>query len=304
MLRSLVISCLVLCLAACTKAFTPRTIPACYKPSGVAEVDRERSYYALLLALSESRYVVLNADPPRQIVAEYYTSYTPGKAYARWRIDSDKGGMLRVQSIPPEHRHPGTQEKLFGRLSDNTRRMQCRELAWLRWEAQNRGLVPLVEVREPSLAPAPAQFATLPQAVPDAAAPDPLDPVLLTRSLRGERDKIRFAPSIAVIGAGVTAATLVVPFVLGYIWQSDAYCENHTKADGSCKPPLHTTALLVAGSLMAGSAAALMLTGGTMLRGRLQRRRGIDRHLRLLEQPRLGFGADAHGMNLSLRAAF
>lgn len=315
--RALFALLLCVCLIGCGKPWIPRTVPACARSTGAAELDRERSYYALLLALSEARYVVVHAEAPRQIEAEYYTTYRPGSAYLRWLIDVGHDGTLSVQSLPPERRAPRNQQRLFERLRDDTRRMQCHELSWLRWEAQNRGLVPMLadsSAGPPGAAPSTSQFATLPQPLPPgaAAAPHPTDPWLLVQSLKQQREQVHVWPGIAVLSAGIAFAAAAVPMGLWYERQREDPCDrsqfqldDSNSGLGFCsRSGPNPTVLLVNTYFLAAVGGAGIVIGATLLHSYRERRRNLDRHLQLLERTQLGFDVGPRGASLGLRATF
>lgn len=136
---------LVSLLPACAspQLWSARTTPGCYQRSGDPELDRERTYVAALLALNERGYAILHAEAPREIEADFASSYRPEISHTRWLITIQPDASLLVDTPPNMREVHQRSERWYGNLVGNVQRLQCRDLNWLRWEAQNRGLLPI-----------------------------------------------------------------------------------------------------------------------------------------------------------------
>jgi hypothetical protein len=322
MLR-LCLSLLLLFLAACTQAFTPRSIAPCQAGAALGALERERSYHALLLALSERKYTVLRSDPPRALEAEYHSNYKPDEAFTRWLIEVAEDGSLRVQSIPAKTRVRRKQEFWFARLEESTRRLQCRDLNWLRWEAQNRGLTPLASGQMlselPASAGAEAPISATPLAsdagqtaqappptspAPPALGPPPFSPEAAARTaaLRRERGNIRLAGPIALLATGISLGAGAVALGQLVIRESIVGCDDEESTTCFSGRQLRNMGI-GAGALGVGMAGCVA-AGATLLARRLRRIRAIGGELRRLQPPMLSIMGNTHGVNLSLHGAF
>lgn len=317
MLRLCLVS-LLLCVGGCAQAFVPRIVAPC-QVGEVGVLTRERSYHALLLALNERKYTILGSDPPRQVEAEYHSSYKPDEAFTRWLIDIAEDGSLHVQSIPAETRVRRKQEHWFARLEASVRRVQCRDPNWLRWEAQNRGLVPLANGLLLSEQPLAAGAETPSSGTPGAAAPPtsppapsaplpafgpaapPPEVAARAAALRHERGNIRLSGPIALLATGVALGGGAAGLAQLPIRQAITGCDRDVE---TCFSDRQLRNMSIGAGAMGVAMVACVAAGATLLVRRLGRMRAIGRELRLLEQPALSIMGDRRGLNLSLRAAF
>jgi hypothetical protein len=318
MQRALLFLFLATLASACSGVWQPQSIPACYAPIGVPALERERSYYAALIALSERKYVIVHAEAPRQIEVEYRSNYRPDQANVHWRVDIADDAAIRVQNIPAgvsvSRKALGRQKQWFEMLSTSARRYSCRDVNWLRWEAQNRGLVPMAggalaeqgERNSGGDVPAPA------------ASPARVDPgAQLDRARVIELERQR--NEISLVGPIATAATglgvLAGAIALAQLAMFDCGSAYSSDEGEGCKSPKFRRNLGIGAGAMGLAAAGLIATGVTLLVRRLRATKEINRELRALSAPALVLNVDvmvesaraglaAPGLSVSLGARF
>jgi hypothetical protein len=283
-----------------TRPWSARTLPACAARTGVPELDRERSYLATLLALDARQYAIVHAVSGREIEATYSPNYPPSQPSARWVLSvlDDARVVLDVPSTagPISEREEQWAERLAFSITQN----QCRELDWLRWEAQNRGLIavgagPVASGPPPLVAggeqpgPAAASLAS-PRAAQVAA-------------LRQERAKIRIAPpaAAAAVGVGFTAAGVSL-LAQGLIYLADGCDEDGDWSDCSSRDTGRILAP-IGGGLLGAGLISLSVGLPIMLR-RLRRARELSRQIKALQTLQVGPQSGRRGLGLVFGGAF
>jgi hypothetical protein len=320
----------------CATTWSPRAIPACYAPSGDARLDRERSYYAALIAASDRKYVIARTDTPRQLEIEYRSAYKPEQGHARWLIDVAPDASLQVQNVPAielvSRKRRKRLEQWFAMLSDSTRGLGCRDLNWLRWEAQNRGLTPLVDgaadaaqgeveargsAREQDVE---ARGSAREQNMDAAGAPAtaPMAPTVdahaeqLRRErrerLQRERDEISLAMPIALLATGVALVGGSIGLAEAALYDLSSSCEETYSLGGedvpSCKSAKLRRNLAIGAGAVGLVAIAALASGAPLLARRLRRMRAIGRELRVLKEPRIALGGGARQLQVAFSAHF
>jgi len=260
--------------------------PACSASTSSPEVDRERTYLAALLALHMRGYVILKTQAPSYIEASNLSVNAPSVAPVRWLVGIGPDASLNVD-VPDDQRaiHPRV-ATWYDSLLVNTIELQCRDTNWLRWEAQNKGLVP-IGAPEIALAAAGAtaggEAADPPQQAPPSAAPVLEHPnAERMERLASERSQIPFVRSFvfAGVGAGIgvlgLSTTLYSAGLIAGGCQPDDWGEDDCtlKETGQIMLPIGLSALAVAATML-----ALALPRG--IRG-LRRFRERGRELKLL----------------------
>lgn len=338
MLRLWLLVGLLFSLSACTHVWTPRTVLGCYLSAGDPQLDRERSYYALLLALSERNYEILHAELPRQIEVAYHSDYAPQRSFVSWLIDVREDASFTVQSIPPGAEVTSKQERWFDLLAVSVRRFSCRDLNWLRWEAQNKGLLPMADAldaaaaggEQPATPTVPPAVALQPlgqgwsppaSGVESAARPGSVAPVAVPPApklslsapavaariaeLRRERAQLsmRLPAALLITGGalGLSAIGFAIPASIDLTEDCTVYGPYD---DVTCPYERGERLAIVAGSLAAG-AVGFAITGALLLARRNRKLLRIRRELQQLTVPvTLSGGFDGRAVNLSLRGAF
>jgi hypothetical protein len=321
-------------LAACAPAtWTPQTIPACLVATGDVQSDRERSYLAALLALETRGYVLLHAESPAQIEAEYGSASDSDTTRVRWLVDAQPDGSLRVDSIPAGVPPSKKAASWYQKLEQSVRTLQCRDLNWLRWEAQNRGLMPMIgmagaaEVAAPTAggerpagAVAPTDSAQSGQSTLAAsaalAAPQPSLPSAQTvarrQELERQRRELRLTLPIALMATGLVAVAGAAGMGGAGLMLATETCATSDPLPqgafgingGSCSQHLLGRNLMIGAGAMAAVGIVFLALGIPRLVTGLNRQRQLNREIRALREPQLSFGATRESVNLSLRAAF
>ncbi len=304
-----------LCLVGCGSQnvhWTLHNTPGCRVSTHHAEVDRERTYLATLLALEARGYVVVETEAPTRIVASYVSGNAPGVARVRWVIGVGPDASLNVDVADGERElHPRV-AGWYERLLEGVASLQCRDVDWLRWEAQNRGLVPIGAYRGAELVAQEGTSGAEPGA--DMAAVAPARQVLLhpnaqrIAEIENERASLHYVRSFsfAAIGAGVAVAG-IYQVLYGALFLSEP-CEDQWYGEPDCS-------MRDAGRIMIPVGAGMLALGGTMAaislsRGlrSLQRFRALGRELKLLRAAGLALDRTSfqHGQawHVSLKGRF
>jgi hypothetical protein len=136
---------LALILTGCgTPAWSARTAETCPSTLGDPRSDQERAYLSSLLALDDRRYEVVHRESPRQIEATAQNRHYGFRT--TWVIRVQPGGVLSIDQPENERETHEFTQKWFDQLTRSIESYRCRDLDWLRWNAENRGLVPVGDV--------------------------------------------------------------------------------------------------------------------------------------------------------------
>lgn len=303
MLRFVVVLALLSLLPGCArqKVWVPRVVPACASSTSDATLDRERTYLAALLAVQERGYAILRAEPPREIVADYTSDYRPERSHSRWLLYVQPDGSLEV-STPADHRRVHARaEAWYGRLAQGVQRLSCRDLNWLRWEAQNRGLLPVGAAVAPVAASAGGE-----SAAPAGPAVAKADAARLAR-LEQQRSELRLARAItsSAVGAGllVFSATLAA--------QGAVYALDGCEEDGTGPTLGRNCSSRETGRIFLWTSASTGLVAATVLSvalprmiKRLRLSRELGREIKTLRRSTIQVGAGPLGYSLGLRTSF
>ncbi|MFT3921322.1 MAG: hypothetical protein QM778_02180 [Myxococcales bacterium] len=275
----------------------------CPVSTSSSELDRERTYLATLLALQARHYVIVKAQSPTYLEATRTSASNPAVARVRWLISVGPDASLNVD-VPEEQRTmhrkvAGWYDELVAEVSS----LQCRDPNWLRWEAQNRGLVPIGAYA--GAESAGGEHAALPQG-PAPQSPPPGAPLQVhphaqrLAELDAERSQIHFVRPFAwaVVGGGfgvlgVTFAAYGAAFMF-------TDCDEDWSGYRDCTVR-NTGRVLLPLGLGFGAAAATMLAI-TLPRGfsRLAKFRELGREIEIAARSnalaRAGRGLPACGM--------
>lgn len=140
------------CGGSASRIWRTKDEPTCAMPSGTAETDRQRAFLAALIALEERGYTVVRMRWPKTLEAHYYSAYKPEIYQTRWVINVLPNAHLEFSAPSPWHRTHSKTDQWFERLYHTIQRYQCRDPEWLRWRAEERGLLPIGLGVEPSQA--------------------------------------------------------------------------------------------------------------------------------------------------------
>jgi hypothetical protein len=302
-------------LSGCVKKQTTWAIhntPGCPVSTSQPELDRERTYLATILALQARGYAVMKAQAPSYIEATHTSGNSPGAAHVRWLISIGPDASLNVD-VPPGERemHPRV-AGWYDSLLLNVSQLQCRDTNWLRWEAQNRGLVPIgaYEVGEaPAAATTGGEAGTLPPASTPAPSHVQVHPnAERLVQLEKERAEVRFvrpfAWAAAGVGVGIVGVTLAA-YGAGFLVTG---CEEDIYGYQDCVLRDAGRVLLPVGAALGAVAATLLVI--TLPRGfaRLQKFRDLGREIKLLRAASLAvtpaLGPAQSAWNVSLRGSF
>jgi hypothetical protein len=290
--------------AACSspKLWAARSTPGCHASTGDPALDRERTYLATLVALNQRGYAILRAEPAREIEADFVSDYKPEVSHTRWLLRVQSDASLSVDT-PPSQRHMHQRsERWYSGLIQSVRGFQCRDLNWLRWEAQNRGLIPIGAVAQAPGTAAESSGGELPQS---SAVGNPHAQRLT--ALERERAALHVGRSIALsaVGAGFGIFTISV------VSQGAAYALQGCSANELGSYPTHDCSTRDAGRILLWTGAATGVVAGTLLAvglplmlGRLRKARALGREIKILRKATLSLAADSAGFGVSLRAPF
>jgi hypothetical protein len=291
-LPGLLSSILLLLVTGCASAprsWQPRTVASCTAALG-APLDQERTYLAALLALSSRKYAVLHSEAPHSIEAESRSDYHPEIYTTRWVMRVRPDGSLEVDAPDNQRATHDRTESWYQRLSMSIQQLQCRDLNWLRWEAQNRGLLAIGAgvADAPELgAGGEAHGEPLPfPAEERAARQGRLD------SLRSQRSDLHLWRSVAWggLGVGLVAAGAGVG---SSALNARALCEGEP---GACSDVPRALAYTALGLAVAGGVVLAVSVPITLRKG--HRYRALSREMKPLKDPRLSLsplGVTLHG---------
>ena len=125
------------------KTWAPRREPACTLGSSTPELNQQRAFLASLLALEERGYTVLHMEWPLQLEAHFISNHRPDTYQTRWVVDVAPGGELSIRAPQGWDEPHDKTENWYQRLRKTITQYHCRELEWLRWQAENKGLLPI-----------------------------------------------------------------------------------------------------------------------------------------------------------------
>lgn len=321
---SLVLS--LLCLTACatTTHWQPRSMAPCLEPLKPESLELERARVAAMLALDAQGYAILAATKDT-IEAQFYRSEA---ARVHWILRIGPQASISAE-ISPEQQHVHRKTGFwYERLAHRLATYRCRELEWLRWEAQNRGLL--------AVAPALAADATGPQTAdgseraeavgtgeggggagettghaPDASAA----PTAENLHERGEmlielnrrRSELHLGRAVAWGAAGVvitaSGLSLMVQGLLYRAQPCDEY-DNPALVAEDCGTRDAGRALAIAGG-------ALQVLGGTVIAvsfprlfSRMRRYKALGREIKALKSVEIASGARSTPFGFMLRSSF
>ncbi len=252
--------------------------PGCPVSTSDPQLDRERTYLASLLALQERKYAILRTQAPSAIEATYTSGNNPSVAHVHWLIGIGPDASLTVDVAEADRQMHRRVAGWYDTLLASVNQLKCRDPNWLRWEAQNRGLVPIGAFAgvESAGAEAPMDQAGT------AAAPLPV-PVQLhpgaerLRELEAERAELHFVRSLVWAGIGAGIAGLGLTYTLyGAMFLIEGCQEDGFYGDTDCT-------LRDVGRIMVPVGASRGALGGTMLGILLPR--GLTRLKRLATNP-------------------
>jgi hypothetical protein len=129
------------CGGAPAKPAYPRELTRCSTSTGEAALDQQRAFLAMLLALEERRYVIARMTWPELIEATYLSDYHPERFHTTWLVRVLPDGALWLDHPEPQG-HERT-EQWYARLLKSYGLYACRDVDWLRWQAENRGVLPV-----------------------------------------------------------------------------------------------------------------------------------------------------------------
>ena len=111
--------------------WTARSTAPCPSALGSAAADQERAYLSALLALNDLHYQVVQHEASSHIEAVAQNGHYDFET--TWVINVREDGSLSIDQ-------PETQRETHVRPFETYR---CRDVDWLRWTAESRGLVPV-----------------------------------------------------------------------------------------------------------------------------------------------------------------
>jgi hypothetical protein len=280
-------------LAACAQppAWQVRELPGCAQPLSDLQLERERGYLAALLALNARGYAIWRAELP-QIVAEV----GPFKARSHFEVRVREDGQLELDA--PGALADRRTVNRYEKLRQTTATFRCRELEWLRWEAQNRGLAPVGSGAIVEGVPAsPGKEMLVPRGADHEAR-------LL--QLYDQRARLHLGRKItlATVSAGVVGTGVTILFES--LFMSASGCEDddsygYTTRDCSSKEAAKILAIVGGGLTALGG----MMLGGAVpwLVQTMRRHHDLGRQIRALRDTQLSVGPGG-AFGLSWRRSF
>lgn len=284
--------------------------PGCPVSTSDPELDRERTYLATLLALQSRDYAVLITKAPTYIEASHAGGDSPGVAHVRWLIGIGPDASLNVD-VPEDRRrmHPRV-ARWHDSLINEVNQLKCRDTNWLRWEAQNRGLVPMgaFAAAEPG---GPGSAGGESALAPAGRSPDVNVHPNAERlaQLELERSQIHFVRPLvwAGVGAGALGAGLV--YVLyGTLYLMDG-CTEDSWGEQDCVFRDMGRVFLPLGAGLAAVGGAMLAIGLPRGFSRMRKFRELGREIKLLRGASLSLttptgGSRPGAWGLSVRAEF
>jgi hypothetical protein len=285
-----------------SSAWSARTLAGCKERTGVPELDRERAYLASLLALDSRRYAVVRHVQGRELEATYASDYPASQPH--WRcvlsVLDDASVVLDVPSTT--HDVSKREAQWADKLVFSIEQYQCRELDWLRWEAQNRGLMGVG-----ADAPAPPIGATSGAAL-SASVPLPAEANRAAQiaALREERAKLHIARPAAASGVGLGVFVFGTSLLAqGLVYRAQGCAEPEFAGD---EPDCTSRD---AGKVLAPIGGAAMGAGGIMLAiavpflvRRLHEARALNQRIKALQTLQVGSAPQPAGAGIVVRGAF
>lgn len=301
---------LAVLLCGCVKETTwvLHNTPGCPVSTSSPDLDRERTYLATLLALQSRGYAILRTKAPSYIEATHTSGNSPQVARVRWLIGIGPDASLTVD-VPESERsmHPRV-AGWYDTLLNSVRQLQCRDTNWLRWEAQNRGLVPIGAFVGSDAAGPPSSGGE--SAPPSTRTPNVHVHPSAERlaELTAERSQIHFVRPLvwAGIGAGVIGAGLVYT-IYGAAFMAAGCTSDFDGEDCSLRDS--GKVLLPIGLSLAAVGGAMLAIGLPRGLSRMRRFRELGREIKLLRGASLSLDAPSGqsrrgGWGLSFRAEF
>jgi hypothetical protein len=312
---------LLICASGCAhqaQLWEPRTLARCGNSLGDPVLDRERTYLAALLALSSRQYAIVHSESPSWIEAESRSDYHPEVFHTRWVLHVLDNGRLEVDSPENAREMHDKTDLWYAKLSQSVALLACRDLNWLRWEAQNRGLLAVGAglVSTPTsegsaggeLSAANTGSVATPAQAPVALAGLPPSPG--ERAARQhELDRLRLERSdlhlfrtvaFAAVGAGMLAASIG----LGAQALNQYFSCHHDGSDCVSRPFARGLGYSAAGSAAVGG--VFLSVSLPMLFAKLPRYRALSHEMKALRDPSLSLGVsnDRTAWGLTLRGSF
>lgn len=293
----------VLMPACAAQPWHARTLPACPRSSGHPSLDRERAYVASLMALDTRGYAIVYAEPP-QVEAQL-----TGRAVG-WTLRAEPGGAIVIDLGAGAGEPSRKSYTWLGKLEQTVAQYRCRELEWLRWEAQNRGLLPLVAAEEPAAA-TPSEL-TVPGAPED---PPPLPPRETfeqvsaarrerIRALEERRAELHLGRAIAGAGVAVGLAVVGYSIMISALTLTNDSCVAAWDGTTGCDHGKLPLRLAMSGLGIHLAGGALMAVTFPRLFSRLSQHRRLGRQIRDERQVELSLGSPGAPLGLSWRSAF
>lgn len=299
------LSCLLFTLLVCVGCGSPgvwkaRTTPACLASTGDAALDRERTYLAALLALNERKYVTVHTEAPVEIEADFQSSHKPDVAHTTWVLRVQGDASLEVDTPPNKATMHGKTERWYSGLVSTHRRLHCRDVNWLRWEAQNKGLLPIGAAGLVQPSPATSGAEQLPRsgsANPHAAR---------LAALENERASLHLSRVMIIggVGAGLGAFGLGLIAQGGPMMLEDCREPEHTYDQPDCSSRDAGRILLWTG--VASGAAALTLLSVALPLGikKLRKSKALSKEIDDIRNAQVSFGGGHGAFGVTLRGSF